>query len=172
MPSGESVKLSKEEFCERFKLTEDQFFGRTRFGYSIYCPQLEYLPEGCSLKCNGSIRLQSLKELPVGCSLECSSMMGLNSLKELSEGCSLKAKNIYLNSLKRLSENYSIEALTDVYCDIILPTFKGSPEFFFGIWSRKKYFKDYPLIKENPLKFLGSSEPLDVALAEYFLKNP
>ena len=166
------MKLSKEEFCERFKLSEDQFFGRETIDFNLNLESLEYLPEGCSLKSSGIIRFRALKELPKGCSLECSGNIWLMRLKELPEGCTLKAPYVNLESLKKLPENYSIEAFTDVYCDIILPTFKGSPEFYFGIWSSKKSFKDYLHIKENPLKFLRSYNPFEVALAEYFLKNP
>ena len=145
------MKLSKEEFCEKYFLSDRKFYGREPVNGCLYLESLEYLPEGCSLWCRYTLFLDSLKELP--------------------EGCTLKADAIELHSLEKLPEYYFIEASNRVSCNIILPTYKGSPEFFFGDWVDKDSFKDYLHIKENPLKFLRSSEPLEVALAEYYLKN-
>ena len=147
------MRLSKEEFCSEYGFSEDEFFGRVFREGSLPLDFIEYLPEGISLKSVRSIYLESLKELP--------------------EGCSLKAIFLNLDSLKILPEDYLVDA-ERVICNIILPTFKGSSEFYFGsdLYYPKKSFKDYLHIKENPLKFLRSDSDLEKALAEYFLKNP
>ena len=145
-----TTRLSKEEFCEKFKLTEEQFYGKIFYDY-LSDAHLEYLPEGCSLKnYNNHIYLNSLIELP--------------------EGCSLTSYEVNLYSLKYLPEDYSIDAHI-VTCNIILPTSKRSSDFFYGEWSKKRSFKKYSYIKESPLKYIRSDEPLEVALAEYFLKE-
>ena len=145
------MKLSREEFCIEFELSEEQFFGRELVDSVLSMNLLEYLPEGCSLKNTGSVWLDSLKTLP--------------------EGCSLKATFLNLDSLKILPEDYLIDA-ERVACKIILPTFKGSSEFYFGrMWSRKKYFKDYVYVRMEPLKFLRSDSDLEKALAEYYLNQ-
>ena len=145
------MKLSREEFCIKFDLSEEQFFGRELVNKLFLDLQaVEYFPEGCSLECSNHIWLDSLKELP--------------------EGCSLKGVYINLRSLRVLPEKYLIDA-RNVSCRIILPSFKDSPEFYFGYTSEKRSFEKYSYIKENPLKYLRSTNPLRVALVEYFLKN-
>ena len=145
------MKLSKEEFCKYAELTEDQFYGRDIIDRDLNLGSLEYLPEGCSLKVIDHLYLYSLNELP--------------------EGCTLIADYINLSSLKVLPENYLIET-GRATCKIVIPTFKYSSEFFFGRYALTRSFKEFSHIKENPLKYLRSTNPLEVALAEYFLKNP
>ena len=165
------MRLSKEEFCRKVGLTEDQFYGRYFVGRDLRMNPIEYLPEGCSLKCGKSIFLFSLKELSEGCFLKCVSGLWLNSLKRLPENCTLNARYVDLESLKYLPENYYLDA-TNVNCNIIVPSYKGSPEFYFGCeYHQKLAFEDYDFIQEEPLKYLGSSDSLEVALAEYFLKE-
>lgn len=143
------MRISKEEFCKRHRLTEEQFYGKNLCVHFVDS-HIEYIPEGCFLNTRCSIYLESLKELP--------------------EGCRLRATHIELSSLKKLPENYFIEA-KKVTCNIIIPTYKGSSEFYFSEWTKKKSFKDFDYIREEPLKHLGSDKPLERALAEYFLKE-
>ena len=185
------MSLSREEFCKEFKLTENQFFGRDVIDGDFDSEYLEYLPEGISLKCNGFVYINSIKELPKntflesldgtieamclkelseGCSLKGTSNIYLPNLERISEGCTLKSHSLHVPSLKYLPENYLIE--TDkVYCNIILPTYKGSSEFCFGyhFWHKKRSFKDYQHIKESPLKYVKSDDPLIYALVRYYL---
>ena len=147
-----NMRMTREEFCAEYGLTEDEFFGRVFIERSLPTASeyLEYLPEGISL---------DIEDLYLGC------------LKELPEGCSLKAGYIRMDSLKNLPEEYLIDAGM-VTCKIILPTYKGSSKFYFGQHESKKSFERYGYIKEDPLKFLESDSKLERALAEYFLKNP
>ena len=165
------MRMTKEEFCKKFELTEEQFYGEI-FCKNIIDAYLEYLPEGCTLNTTRDIYLTSLKELPLGCTLKANHSLYLISLKKLPEGCTLKADYINLHSLKKLPENCSIEAEL-VYCSIVLPTYKGSSEFYYGngFWSKKYTFEEYSYIKESPLKFLKSDSELERALVEYFLKE-
>ena len=165
------MKLSKEEFCDEYGLTEDQFYGRDIIEEDLGIIHSKYLPEGCSLGAYKSLRFYELLELPKVCFLKSEDTLSLPILKKLSEGCTLKAIYIDLESLKELPENYSVDAVW-VWCKNVIPTYKGSSEFYLGEWNKKKSFKDFSYIKEEPLKFLRSDEPLEKALAEYFLKNP
>ena len=145
------MKLSKKEFCLKFNLSEDQFFGRETIDTIIRFDDIEHLPKGCSLNSIHSINLRSLKTLP--------------------KNCSLKSKNhLNLSSISSLPKNYSIDA-EKVWCKIIIPTSKDSSTFFFGDWSPKYHFEYYPHIKQNPSKFLQSSIPLEKSLAEFFINS-
>ena len=141
--------LSREEFCEEYGLSEDQFYGREIIKKELI--------------------LDSLKELPEGCSLNSISTIYLNSLERLPEGCTLITNNLQLRSLKKLPEEYLIDSFV-VWCSIIIPTFKGSSEFYYDLYF-KRSFEKYSYIKESHLKFLRSDSDLEKALAEYFLKN-
>ena len=143
--------LTKEEFCKVYGLTEEQFYGRETIEKDLWLNSLIELPEGCSLVCSENLFLFSLYSLP--------------------ERCTLKASYINLESLKNLPENYLIDA-DMIWCDIILPVTKGSSEFYFGVHTKRRPFKDYQHIKEYPLKYLGSSSKFEKAMSEYFLKNP
>lgn len=145
------TKMTKEEFCKEYYLTENQFLGKDII--------------------KGVLFMQHLKELPSGSSVVVIGDILLNSLEELKEGTHLRADTINLDSLKKIpSKDYSIDA-DEVTCNIILPTFKGSHQFYFGLRESKLYFKDYDYIRANPSEYLESSDPLENHLADFFLKN-
>ena len=144
------MRLSKEEFCTKYRLTDGQFYGRKLLEDDFEYYYIDYLPEDCSFTTDEDLYLTHLKELP--------------------EFCVLKAKCLDLRTLKTLPENYYIDA-EKVWCNIIIPTYKGSSEFFFGVYNFIDSFKNFQHIQEEPLKYLGNTIDLNRALAEYFLKN-
>jgi hypothetical protein len=104
-----SNKMDIKEFCKKYNLTEDQFFGREWIEGNLDLSDVLTVPEGFSVKTKGCLNLNSLRSLSEGVSLASGGWMALNSLKTLPPGVSLTSgESLNLNSLTTLSPGVSL----------------------------------------------------------------
>ena len=95
-------------FCETYKLTVDQFYGREVYKESLDLRSLIEVPQGFNPTISGSLYLNSLIEVPQGFNPTVGESLDLRSLKELPKGFNpTVGGSLYLNSLKELPEGFN-----------------------------------------------------------------
>ena len=92
--------MNLKEFCQKYGISEAQFYGNEKIEGNIDLRSLTTIPEGCNLTAGGYIDLESLTTIPEGCNLTAGGNIYLRSLTTMPEGCNLTSGgNIYLRSL-------------------------------------------------------------------------
>ena len=91
--------MTKQEFCEKFNLTDDQYYGKewSYYNNNETC-QLTSLPDGFNPKVDGDLYLNSLIKLPIGFN-PVAEALWLGSLIEIPKWFNPKVDNIFLGEI-------------------------------------------------------------------------
>jgi hypothetical protein len=75
-----------KNFCEKHRITENQFFGKEIINRSLFLSSLTEIPEGFNPTVGGSLYLQLLTEIPNGFNPTVGGSLDLESVKEIPQG--------------------------------------------------------------------------------------
>src|SRR6185295_9718654 len=78
-------RMNVKDFCKRYSLTEDQFYGRDKYEGSLYLRSLTSIPEGFNPTVGGSLYLGSLTSIPEGFNPTVGGSLDLRSLTSIPE---------------------------------------------------------------------------------------
>ena len=78
--------MTQQEFCKKYNLTEDQFFGKTQIDGNLDLSSLTSIPEGFNPTVGESLNLRSLKSIPEGFNPTVGGSLYLRSLKSIPKG--------------------------------------------------------------------------------------
>ncbi len=80
------MNKEQKQFIEKYKLTEDQFFGREEISGDLYLGSLTSIPEGFNPTVGGDLYLGSLTSIPEGFNPTVGGDLYLGSLTSIPEG--------------------------------------------------------------------------------------
>src|ERR1017187_3771839 len=80
------MKNEITEFCKMYNLTEDQFFGKEKFGGDLYLSSLTSIPKGFNPTVGGYLYLRSLTSIPKGFNPTVGGYLDLSSLTSIPKG--------------------------------------------------------------------------------------
>jgi hypothetical protein len=80
--------MTIKEFCKKYGLTEDQFYGKEKINGDLYLSGLTSLPEGFTPTVGGYLYLSGLTSLPEGFTPTVGGDLDLRGLTSLPEGFS------------------------------------------------------------------------------------
>ena len=78
--------MNKQEFCKKYMLTEDQFYGKEEIKGNLYLISLTSIPEGFNPTVGGDLYLSSLTSIPEGFNPTVGGDLDLISLTSIPEG--------------------------------------------------------------------------------------
>jgi hypothetical protein len=97
-----------KNFCEKHRITENQFFGKEIINGSLDLLSLTEIPEGFNPTVGRNLDLESLKEIPKGFNPTVGWNLYLNSLTEIPEGFNpTVGRNLDLESLTEIPKGFN-----------------------------------------------------------------
>ena len=81
--------MIRQEFCEKYNLTENQFYGKEEINGNLNLRDVINIPEGFSPNIIGYLDLENVKTLPKNFSITCGGYLDLSSVKTLPENFSI-----------------------------------------------------------------------------------
>jgi hypothetical protein len=97
-----------KNFCEKHRITENQFFGKEIINGSLFLSSLTEIPEGFNPTVGGSLDLESVKEIPQGFNPTVGGNLFLQSLTEIPKGFNpTVGGSLDLNSVKVLPQGFN-----------------------------------------------------------------
>ena len=108
--------MSKEQFCKKHGLSEDQFSGKEKIGVSLYLSSLTSIPEGFNPTVGGYLDLSSLTSIPEGFNPTVGGSLDLRSLTSIPEGFNPTVGGyLDLSSLTSIPEGFNPTVGGDLY---------------------------------------------------------
>jgi hypothetical protein len=95
-------------FCEKHRITENQFFGKEIINRSLFLSSLTEIPEGFNPTVGGSLYLQLLTEIPNGFNPTVGGSLDLESVKEIPQGFNpIVGGSLILKSLTEIPNGFN-----------------------------------------------------------------
>ena len=100
--------MTVKEFCKRYEMTENQFYGKEEFGGHLNLGSLTSIPEGFNPTVGGDLYLESLTSIPEGFNPTVGGYLNLGSLTSIPEGFNPTVGGyLYLGSLTSIPEGFN-----------------------------------------------------------------
>jgi len=154
--------MNKQEFLERFNMSESQFYGKREIGVHFSTAELTKVPDGFNPWTRGYLDMGFVTELPDNFSPVVEGDLYLGMLKKTPDGFNPKVQySIHLDSIKELPDGFNLKVGKSMHLDRLetIPR-KFSPVTGGGLslGSVKKIPSDFSPIVGGVLGLSGLSE--------------
>lgn len=99
--------MNKQEFIEKYTLSEDQFFGKEKIDGSLILSRLTSIPDGFSPNVGGTLSLSRLTSIPDGFNPNVGGSLILSSLASIPDGFNPSVVgNLWLKNMTIYNYNF------------------------------------------------------------------